>query len=163
MGAGADCPHARFHFQPARLDGVEIWAVRWEEGKTRSTTANEFADGRPIVGAEVVHDDYVVRLGDGKKPLSDVGLEASTFGGTLESQHLPDSSQSQFSNHRDYLTTAHGHESTRALPTGRAPISTSHGEGSGSLVDEVDARGIQLGGLTQMPLSGPAILRQPSL
>lgn len=40
---------------------------------------------------------------------------------------------------------------------------TRHGEGRGSLIDEVEARGLQLGGRSQIPPAGAAILHQPPL
>lgn len=65
MRAGADGPHARLYLQPARLDGVELWAVGRQEEKTRLATAKELLDCRSVMDAEVIHDNHVVRLEDG--------------------------------------------------------------------------------------------------
>jgi hypothetical protein len=78
---GADGVEQRFNASPRRLDrprcgfsqelfqlgedpfdGVQVWAIGWQEREPGADGADRFARGRPFVAAEIVHDHDVAGL-----------------------------------------------------------------------------------------------------
>ena len=66
------------------LDRIEVWGVWRQVPEPGAGGLDHLANGRRLVGTEIVHDDDVARFQDGHELLFDIGAEAPAVDRSVE-------------------------------------------------------------------------------
>ena len=135
--------HQVFEFGEDLLDGVQIGAIWRQEQQPCADAADGRTDGRPLVAAQIVHDDNVACPERGQEELFDIIEEARRVDRLIENAGRIDPVATQGRQERHRAPVAVRHFGKEPLTFGCPAAQGSHvGLGPG-LVDEHEPPGIK--------------------